>query len=56
MSGSLRKGKRFLKSNPKNYVYKIILNSTYGLSNDQNSFLYDPQLTMRITINGQLKL
>jgi DNA polymerase elongation subunit (family B) len=37
-------------------VYKIILNSTYGLSNDENSFLYDPEFTMRITINGQLSL
>jgi len=44
------------KSNPMNYVYKIILNSTYGLSNDKNSFLYDPEFTMRITINGQLTL
>ena len=42
------------KSDPKNYVYKIILNSTYGLSNDENSFLYDPKFTMSITINGQL--
>jgi hypothetical protein len=44
------------KKDPKNYVYKIILNSTYGLSNDKNSFLYDPEFTMRITINGQLSL
>jgi hypothetical protein len=44
------------KSDPRNYVYKIILNSTYGLSNDENSFLYDPEFTMRITINGQLSL
>lgn len=44
------------KSNPTNYVYKIVLNSTYGLSNDQNSFLYDPQLTMQVTVNGQLTL
>jgi hypothetical protein len=43
------------KSDPRNYVYKIILNSTYGLSNS-NSFLYDPQFTMQITINGQLSL
>lgn len=44
------------KKDPRNYVYKIILNSTYGLSNDQHSFLYDPEFTMRITINGQLSL
>ena len=48
--------KKIAKSNPLNYVYKIILNSTYGLSNDENSFLYDPQMTMSITINGQLSL
>ena len=48
--------KKIPKSNPMNYVYKIILNSTYGLSNDKNSFLYDPQFTMFITINGQLTL
>lgn len=48
--------KKIPKSDPRNYVYKIILNSTYGLSNDKNAFLYDPQLTMSITINGQLSL
>jgi hypothetical protein len=48
--------KKIPKSDIRNYVYKIILNSTYGLSNDQNSFLYDPEFTMRITINGQLTL
>jgi len=48
--------KKIDKKDPKNYVYKIILNSTYGLSNDENSFLYDPEFTMRITINGQLSL
>ncbi len=44
------------KTNIKNYVYKIILNSTYGLSNEVNSFLYDPEFTLRITVNGQLTL
>jgi hypothetical protein len=44
------------KSDPRNYVYKIILNSTYGLSNDKHSFLYDPEFTMRVTVNGQLSL
>jgi hypothetical protein len=48
--------KKIPKSDPRNYVYKIILNSTYGLSNDKTSFLYDPEFTMRITINGQLSL
>ena len=48
--------KKIPKSNPMNYVYKIILNSTFGLSNDKNSFFYDPELCMKITINGQLTL
>ena len=48
--------KKIPKSNPQNYVYKIVLNSAYGLSNDQHSFLYDPEFTMRVTINGQLSL
>lgn len=48
--------KKYPKSNPLNYVYKIILNSTYGLSSDINSFLYDPLMTMQITVNGQLLL
>lgn len=48
--------KKIPKSDPKNYVYKIILNSTYGLTGDENSFLYDPRMTMQITVNGQLLL
>jgi len=48
--------KKIPKKDPRNYVYKIILNSTYGLSIDHNSFLYDPQFGMQITINGQLLL
>ncbi len=48
--------RKISKKDVRNYVYKIILNSTYGLSNDENSFLYDPEFTMRITINGQLSL
>lgn len=44
------------KSDPTNYVYKIILNSTYGLSKEVNSYLYDPFFTYSITINGQLSL
>ncbi len=44
------------KKDPRNYVYKIVLNSTFGLSIDKNSFLYDPQFGMQITVNGQLSL
>lgn len=48
--------KKYSKKDPLNYVYKILLNSTYGLSNEDNSFLKDSLLTMRITCNGQLLL
>lgn len=48
--------KKIPKTDPKNYVFKLILNSTYGLTGDENSFLYDPEMTMKITINGQLLL
>lgn len=48
--------KKIPKSDPTNYVYKILLNCVYGLSNDKNSFFYDPLLTMKVTINGQLSL
>ena len=48
--------KEYDKSSPLNYLFKIILNSTYGLSKNRHSFLYDPELTFRITVNGQLLL
>ena len=48
--------KKYDKKDPLNYLFKIILNSTYGLSKEKNSFLYDPELTFRITVNGQLQL
>lgn len=48
--------KKYDKKNPLNYLFKIILNSTYGLSKNKHSFLYDPELTFRITVNGQLLL
>lgn len=47
---------KYPKSNPLNYLYKIVLNSVYGLSNENHSFLKDSLLTMRITCNGQLLL
>jgi hypothetical protein len=48
--------KKYSKKDPLNYVYKILLNSTYGLSNEDNSFLKDSLFTMKITCNGQLLL
>ena len=44
------------KINPMNLAYKLMLNGTYGKSNDQYSFFYDPQYTMTVTLNGQLSL
>jgi DNA polymerase elongation subunit (family B) len=44
------------KSDPTNYAYKLMLNGTYGKSNDKYSFFYDPKFTMSITVNGQLLL
>lgn len=54
--GFFEERKKIPKKDPKNYVYKILLNSTYGLTNDQHSFLYDPLITMQICLNGQLSL
>lgn len=48
--------KKYPKSNPLNTAYKLSLNSAYGKSNSVFSFLYDPQFTIQITINGQLSL
>lgn len=39
-----------------NLAIKLALNGAYGNSNNAHSFLYDPQYTMTITINGQLML
>jgi hypothetical protein len=54
--GFFEERKKYSKKDPLNYVYKILLNSTYGLSNEDNSFLKDSMFTMRITCNGQLLL
>jgi hypothetical protein len=48
--------KTYPKSDPRNYVLKIILNSSYGLSKDKHAYLYDPKWQLAITINGQLLL
>lgn len=46
--------KKIPKKDLMNYILKIILNSCYGLTNEPNSFLYDPKVTFATTINGQL--
>lgn len=48
--------KKIDKKNPVNYIYKIILNSAYGLSMERNNYLHDPKYTFTITFNGQLLL
>lgn len=47
---------KYDKKDPRNYIFKIILNSAYGLSKEINGYLYDPKFTYAITINGQLSL
>lgn len=47
---------KYPKKHPKNYVLKIALNSVFGLSMEPNSFIYDPQMGVSITIGGQLSL
>lgn len=47
---------KYGKKDPLNYLYKIVLNSVFGLSNEKSSFMKDSFLTMQITCNGQLLL
>jgi DNA polymerase elongation subunit (family B) len=54
--GFFNERKSIPKSDPRNYILKILLNSAYGLSNDKYSFLRDRQVTLSICINGQLLL
>ncbi len=54
--GFFTKRKEYPKGHFLNYLFKIILNATYGLSKNRYSFLYDPEFTFRITLNGQLLL
>ena len=51
-----RKRLEYAKGTPENGALKLALNGAYGDSNNKYSFLYDPQFTMQITINGQLML
>jgi len=48
--------KSYPKGSPENDALKLALNSAYGNSNNEYSNLYDPQFTMKITLNGQLLL
>jgi hypothetical protein len=54
--GFYHERKKYPKSDPRNYVLKIILNGSYGLSKDKHAFLYDPKWQLEICINGQLIL
>lgn len=54
--GFYKERQNYPKSDPRNYVLKIILNGSYGLSKDKYAFLYDPKWQMAICINGQLIL
>jgi hypothetical protein len=47
---------KYPKTDPLNYLYKIVLNSSYGLSKNRYSFLYDPIMPTQICISGQLLL
>lgn len=37
-----------------NEVFKLVLNSSIGMFNNEYAFLYDPQANVSITLNGQL--
>lgn len=42
------------KKTAQNTIIKLLLNSAYGMSNNEHSFLYDKKMTASICINGQL--
>lgn len=48
--------KKHKKGTPLNYAMKILLNSSFGLMNEENSPIYDPIAFMNVTITGQLTL
>lgn len=54
--GFYEERKHYPKSDPRNYVLKILLNALYGLSKDINSYFYDPKWQLAVVINGQLIL
>ena len=44
------------KKDPKQQIYKILLNATFGASKFKGNDLYDPVQVNNICINGQLLL
>ena len=48
--------KVYPKGSPENTGLKLALNGSFGKTNSKYSGLYDPMVTMQITINGQLLL
>lgn len=44
------------KKNPKEYIYKILLNATFGAMKSQYNALFDPLQANNICINGQIIL
>jgi len=48
--------KQYPKGSAENAMLKLALNGTFGDSNNQFSVFYDPLLTMKITLTGQLVL
>lgn len=55
-AGIPRERKQYGKGTVENSTLKLASNVPYGDSNNKYSFMYDPQFTMTITINGQLML
>ena len=48
--------KKYPKGSIENEMLKLALNGTYGDTNSKFSVFYDPLVTMRTTLNGQLFL
>lgn len=48
------KRKEYTKSDIRNYIYKIVLNSVFGQMQSQYTPFYDPKAFLAITVNGQL--
>lgn len=48
--------KKYPKDHPLNKAMKLALNGSFGKTNSEYSWLYDPKYTFTITVNGQLLL